>query len=245
MMAAPNSDAIDIRMVWSRSTIMQRSKINAIIAQADAFFSAQGFALPGWSRWDIPTWCSHAQACHEIFDCGLGWDITDFGSGNFDQRGLVLFTLRNGRAGSLGKTYAEKVMMVRENQETPFHFHWHKMEDIINRGGGKLVFELYQADDKEGFRNDAFSVQLDGVTTAVQPGIPLILEPGQSICLVSGLYHRFHAASGGGPVLCGEVSMVNDDHTDNRFKEPVGRFPDIEEDAAPERLMVGDYRRFL
>jgi D-lyxose isomerase len=42
-------------------------------------------------------------------------------------------------------------------------------------------------------------------------------------------------------VLVGEVSTVNDDSTDNRFFEPVGRFPEIIEDVAPRHLLVGDY----
>jgi D-lyxose ketol-isomerase len=46
-------------------------------------------------------------------------------------------------------------------------------------------------------------------------------------------------------VLVGEVSSVNDDHTDNKFHQPVGRFPDIEEDEAPTHLLVGDYMNFI
>ncbi|MDD3366556.1 MAG: D-lyxose/D-mannose family sugar isomerase, partial [Sphaerochaetaceae bacterium] len=34
---------------------------------------------------------------------------------------------------------------------------------------------------------------------------------------------------------------VNDDNTDNRFFEDVGRFPAIEEDEAPLHLLVSDY----
>ena len=45
-------------------------------------------------------------------------------------------------------------------------------------------------------------------------------------------------------VLAGEVSRVNDDHTDNRFLEKAGRFPAIEEDAPPLRLLVGDYDKY-
>jgi D-lyxose ketol-isomerase len=224
---------------------MKRSAINAILSGAEDFFGSRSCFLPAWSRWDIPTWRAKAPACGEIFECSLGWDITDFGSRDFMRRGLVLFTMRNGRIGSTGKNYAEKVMMVREDQETPFHFHRHKMEDIINRGGGILVFELYQSDAAEGCLDKPFDIQVDGVGTTVQPGKPLMLEPGQSICLERGVYHRFYALQGKGPVLCGEVSMVNDDHSDNRFMETVGRFPEIEEDAEPLRLMVGDYRNFL
>ena len=53
-----------------------------------------------------------------------------------------MFTIRNGTFEGLkkenGKTYAEKVLITRENQVTLTHFHYQKMEDIINRGGRDL-----------------------------------------------------------------------------------------------------------
>ncbi|WP_407543294.1 D-lyxose/D-mannose family sugar isomerase [Deinococcus radiomollis] len=42
------------------------------------------------------------------------------------------------------------------------------------------------------------------------------------------------------PVLAGEVSTINDDAGDSRFLNPLGRFPAIEKDEAPYRLLVGD-----
>jgi len=42
-------------------------------------------------------------------------------------------------------------------------------------------------------------------------------------------------------VLLGEVSQCNDDNTDNRFNPPVGRFPIIEEDEPPYRLLCNEY----
>jgi len=57
------------------------------------------------------------------------------------------------------------------------------------------------------------------------------------------LYHRFWAD--GGRVLAGEVSLVNDDQADNRFYEPNGRFPTIEEDEPPLYLLCSDYARYL
>jgi D-lyxose ketol-isomerase len=38
--------------------------------------------------------------------------------------------------------------------------------------------------------------------------------------------------------------MVNDDRTDNRFHTPVGRFPQIEEDAPPLHLLTVDYPNY-
>ena len=49
------------------------------------------------------------------------------------------------------------------------------------------------------------------------------------------------AEKGSGKVLIGEVSKVNDDNCDNRFYEDMGRFPIIEEDKAPYRLLCNEY----
>ena len=50
---------------------------------------------------------------------------------------------------------------------------------------------------------------------------------------------------GSGTVMVGEVSQCNDDTSDNRFFEPVGRFPEIDEDEAPLHLLCSDYDKFL
>ena len=42
-------------------------------------------------------------------------------------------------------------------------------------------------------------------------------------------------------MLLGEVSQCNDDLNDNRFNPPVGRFPAIEEDEPPYRLLCTEY----
>ena len=55
------------------------------------------------------------------------------------------------------------------------------------------------------------------------------------------MYHDFEVEAGTGPVLLGEVSQCNDDNTDNRFNPPVGRFPAIEEDEPPYRLLCNEY----
>ena len=59
------------------------------------------------------------------------------------------------------------------------------------------------------------------------------------------MYHRFYGEKGKGRVLIGEVSMVNDDASDNRFYDKIGRFPEIEEDEKPVRLLVNDYEKYL
>jgi hypothetical protein len=224
---------------------MRRSEINAAISAAKTFFESRQFMLPPWAFWPPSAWKGKARDADEIITRMLGWDITDFGGNAFYARGLVLFTIRNGLPGAPGKPYAEKIMIVREEQETPMHFHRHKMEDIINRGGGNLVLELYQSMDSGGFSSDPVTVSVDGMVRTLPPGGTVILTPGESICLPPGLYHRFYGEQSRGAVLVGEVSMVNDDRTDNRFHESIGRFPDIDEDEEPLHLLVSDYSKYL
>jgi len=65
------------------------------------------------------------------------------------------------------------------------------------------------------------------------------LKTGQSICPAPEVISpAFMANRGGGKVLIGEVSMVNDDDSDNRFLDETGRFPAIEEDVEPVHLLV-------
>lgn len=224
---------------------MKRSEINEVLRESKAFFDRMSFRLPPWATWRPDDWRGRADEAKEIVDAMLGWDLTDFGSDAFRETGLVLFTLRNGTPDRAGKPYAEKIMIVGENQVTPMHFHWHKMEDIINRGGGNLVLELFGATEDEKLSHYPVEVSVDGLRRTVEPGGTVVLSPGQSICLTPRLYHRFYGEPGKGTVLVGEVSMVNDDNTDNRFYDPIGRFPGIEEDEEPEYLLVNDYGRYV
>lgn len=224
---------------------MKRSEINQLIAESIQFFNEMNFKLPLWAYWKTDEWKGDSEAFMEIKDNMLGWDLTDFGSGDFHRCGLILFTIRNGNLRKDKKPYAEKAMIVEELQETPMHFHWSKMEDIINRGGGNLVLELYNSDKNNKITHDPVIVKVDGITRVIKPGGKVILTPGESICLEQGLYHRFYGEAGKGKVFVGEVSAVNDDANDNCFLEPVGRFPQIIEDESPIQLLASDYIKYL
>ncbi len=225
---------------------MKRSQINAIMRSADEFIRQHGFLLPPFAYWTPDDWRGKGPECAEIVRNQLGWDITDFGSGDFDRVGLFLFTVRNGHPDNWkkmqGKLYAEKILVVQEKQITPMHFHWSKAEDIINRGGGRLAIQLYNSTADEQLADTQVEVSTDGVVRRVKSGDILRLEPGESITLPTRLYHKFWGE--GGKVLVGEVSLVNDDRTDNRFHETVGRFPNIVEDTAPLHLLSGDYGKY-
>jgi D-lyxose ketol-isomerase len=85
-------------------------------------------------------------------------------------------------------------------------------------------------------------VSIDSEIHILPAGSQVVLQPGQSVSLPIGLYHEFTAR--GGRVLVGEVSMVNDDATDNRFLDHVGRFPAIQEDEPPLYLLCTDYPKY-
>ncbi|MFN2138796.1 MAG: D-lyxose/D-mannose family sugar isomerase [Candidatus Promineifilaceae bacterium] len=224
---------------------MKRSQINELLRESEAFCRAQQFPLPRWAHWTPDEWRRQTADLSEIIDHKLGWDITDFGQGDFNRLGLILFTIRNGDPTGLDKekVYAEKLLIVDPGQKTPLHFHWQKTEDIINRGGGELVVELYHSTPDGELDTSEIAVRLDGILRYVPAGGQCVLRPGDSITLVPGLYHAFWGA--GSRVLVGEVSSVNNDATDNRFYEAVGRFPEIDEDEPPYRLLVSDYAHQL
>lgn len=227
---------------------MKRSRVNEIMAAAEEMIAAFGFRLPPFAGWSVQQFRDRAAQARRIVEARMGWDITDYGQGDFDRLGLFLFTLRNGdladlRAGG-GMAYAEKLLISRRDQLSPMHTHVIKAEDIINRGGATLAVQLYGSDGRGGFDPAAGGVvACDGIRRAFAPGEVLRLAPGESVTLRPGDWHAFWGE--GGDVLIGEVSTVNDDLTDNIFREPIGRFAEIDEDVPPRHLLVSDYDRWL
>ncbi|WP_171235166.1 D-lyxose/D-mannose family sugar isomerase [Ruegeria sp. HKCCA6837] len=221
---------------------MKRSEINRIKSEAQAFIQSFGAVLPPFADWSPDQ--MRSPVAETIRSRGLGWDITDYAQGRFDELGLFLFTLRNGEVNDLksgrGMLYAEKLLISKDKQLSPMHRHIVKAEDIINRGGGDLVLEIYASDPDGGIDRDTpVTVPSDACPATLQPGEHLRLKPGQSVTLMPGVWHAFWAEHG--DCLIGEVSTVNDDRTDNVFEDPIPRFSQIEEDAAPDFLLVSDY----
>jgi D-lyxose ketol-isomerase len=214
---------------------MKRSRINEIMAAADDMIRRYGFVLPPFAYWSPDEFKGRTDA-RRIIDSRMGWDITDYGQGKFDDLGLFLFTLRNGQLADLqrggGMCYAEKLLISRQDQMSPMHTH------VI------LVIELCGSDDHGNYAPDRGGmVRCDGIERRYGPGEKLKFAPGESLTLMPGDWHAFWGE--GGDVLIGEVSTVNDDLTDNIFREPIGRFAEIDEDVAPTHLLVSDYDRWL
>lgn len=221
---------------------MKRSEINRALKDMERLVEENGFNLPPFCNWTPEEWNEKGTEYDEIRDNMLGWDITDYGLGDYDKVGFALITLRNGNQNNpkYKKVYAEKLLMLKEGQHSPMHFHWIKSEDIINRGGGTLLIHVYN-DDEGALGKDDVKVNMDGRTFTASAGTAVMLKPGESITLWPHQYHDFDVKEGTGDVLIGEVSMCNDDSNDNRFYHDVGRFPEIEEDEKPYRLLCFEY----
>lgn len=222
---------------------MKRSEINRALKEMEAMAKQCGFKLPPFCAFTPEQWLETGSEYDEIRDNMLGWDITDFGMGDFDKIGFSLITLRNGNVGmeKYNKPYAEKLLYMRQDQSAAMHFHWKKMEDIINRGGGNVLIRVYNSDDNGGLEDSDVVIHSDGREYSVAAGTQIKLCPGESITITPYMYHDFQVEEGTGPVLLGEVSMCNDDKADNRFYLPAGRFPQIEEDEKPYRLLCNEY----
>src|SRR5581483_6056355 len=128
---------------------MKRSVINRAFAEASAYFARHSWALP-----------PHP-----------GWDITDFGLGDFDRFGLVLINLTS------EPEYCEKLMYARQNQTTPCHTHARKKEDIICRVG-TLALKLWARKPARSVAAEEVAVAIDGEMQRIPGGEQLILASG-------------------------------------------------------------------
>ena len=229
---------------------MKRSEINHAIETAKKVFATLGIHLPPFAFWTVDDWKQKGSEATDLRKAMLGWDVTDFGRGQFAEFGRVLFTLRNGYRKDIGfsKDYAEKIILDPPNQRAPLHFHRSKSEDIINRGKGNILVNLYMSTPEGACSEDAFIVQVDGIAQDLAVGDIVRLEPGQSIYIPDGLIHSFWGEEGTGVEVegigygvSGEVSSVNDDWNDNVFLEQSERFSEIEEDEQPIHLLCNEY----
>lgn len=230
---------------------MKRSDISTVITNAKKFADELRLPLPPFADWDKLTMekLHESGVIDEIIDNKLGWDVTDFDLGNFEEYGLTALTIRNGNYNNQDKypkPYAEKMLLVEDNQILPLHFHWYKTEDIINRGGGVLKMTMYNSTSSEDIdRTSDVEVVMDGVKKAFKAGTTIEINPGQSITLTPRIYHMWQAKKGLGKIMLFEVSSTNDDSTDNRFYENIPRMSQVEEDIDSDVLLVSDYENYL
>ena len=223
---------------------MKRSEINNAIKWAIGVLDKNNFKLPHFAYWNLQEWTDNREKTKVIRKVMQGWDITDYGLDRFEKIGSVLFTIRNGDQNdrSVGTPYAEKLIILKEGQALPAHFHFTKTEDIINRGGGILGIKLYNSKkDKTVDYETPVRVFMDGIEYTKKPGETILIEPGNSVTLAPYMYHTFWAEEGSGDLITGEVSSINDDNTDNNFEQDVKRFSMIEEDEAILYPLCNEY----
>jgi D-lyxose ketol-isomerase len=83
----------------------------------------------------------------------------------------------------------------------------------------------------------------DATMLDLAPGDRVVLEPGESVVLEPFVAHAFWAE--GGTTLAGEVSLANDDLSDNYFLPPPAAPAPIVEDAARRHVTVRDHGRLI
>lgn len=232
---------------------MKRSDIENAIRTAQEVCRHFQFALPPYAQWTHEEWRTKGPEWDEVRDGMLGWDVTDFGSGRFEEIGRVLFTLRNGRSNDprYPKPYAEKLLIDPENQRAPAHFHRSKREDIICRHGGNILVQLTKATSDADWSDERFVIAVNGCQRELGPREIVRLSPGESLTIPPGTIHQFWAEEGTGWVwegqrysLSSEISSVCDDWNDNVFfDEWAARFPTITEDVPATRFLCSEYPR--
>lgn len=227
---------------------MKRSEVNATLSWAKDILSKNNIRLPEMAYWSMDQWKANADCLEVVRKVELGWDITDFGSGEFASVGAVLYTVRNGLLADsrVGVPYCEKCIIMRSGQRLPKHYHVFKHEDIINRAGGDFSVFLWNVDPQTGKEQDsAVHFFMDGLPRSVAAGDEVVVTKGNSITLSPYVAHVFGPKRGGGDCIIGEVSKVNDDHTDNYFLERVSRFARIDEDEPVLHPLCNEYMELL
>ncbi len=227
---------------------MKRSEVNKAIRWAKELLIKENITLPKFAYWSVQDWIDNEKDLDMIRKTTLGWDVTDYGLDTYSKVGGVLFTVRNGdqKDSCIGVPYAEKYILLEDGQALPTHFHFSKTEDIINRAGGVLALKLNNANEDESIDtvNDVV-VYMDGIKHVVKAGQIVTVPVGSSITLTPYMYHSFWALEGGGDLVVGEVSAVNDDNIDNRFNPVMPRFGEIEEDEAADLPLCNEYEKLF
>ena len=96
---------------------MKRYEINKALKELEAICEKLHCYLPPFCHFTPEQWQEKGHEYDEIRDCCLGWDITDYGMGDFDKVGFSLITIRNGsrkEPDKYPKVYAEKLLYLKE-----------------------------------------------------------------------------------------------------------------------------------
>jgi len=241
---------------------VKRSEINASILLARDFFGAYRFKLPKWAAWSAINWDYSGEEMQAIKDCQLGWDVTDFGLGDFTRQGMTFFMLRNGdpsrkpvpensedlpaeTSKGLGRDYSEKIMLGQMNQTLPFIALKKRAHDLINRGGGDLVVQVHRSTPEHDLDEESrVPIQVNGIAYNIKAGGIVRLVPGDGLTLLPGIFHKYWTEKAG--CIVGNISTTCNEAEDYLFLDPQSRrFPEIEPDESPIHLLHYEYPDFI
>lgn len=222
---------------------MKRSTINRDILWGINLLKENNISLPEFALWSPEEWERNKDKLSTVINVSLGWEVKDFS----EEMGATLFTIRNGKYNdlSIGVPYCEKLIMFKDGKRLPLHYHKEKTEDVINRAAGIMQIKLYHttASGELDLASDVDVFQ-DGILHTHKAGEYFYINPGSSITLTPGIAHTF-GPKPGGPLIVGEVSVVNNDLTDNfRFEKVPDQYP-VEEDEEIMFPICTEYKTFL
>ena len=222
---------------------MKRSVINQRQRWAKALLEQYHICLPEFAFWTPEDWIKHRGKLDVIRNIYLGWDVKEYSQ----EMGSVLFTLRNGRYDDPrnGVPYCEKVILFQDGRRLPLHYHKNKTEDIINRAGNLMRIVLYNTNADGALEETPVHVYQDGILHTYAAGEEVLIPPGSSITLVPGMAHSFGPKPGGGDLIVGEVSKINDDFTDNYRFETIPAPCPVEEDEDMLYPLCTEYEQLL
>ena len=205
---------------------VKRSFIDARIDRMLELCGRHGVALPPFALWREADFRANPDAARLIAERGARLERGRIQAWPVRARGPDLVHAADGRLSRArrrtGRLYAEKAMAAEDGQRAPHHYHVVKTEDIVNRGGARFVVELFKVDAQGAPLKERFRALKDVNVLDLNPGDQVRLEPGESLTLEPFIAHAFWAE--GGAAVAGEVSLANDDTTDNYFLPPLRAF---------------------
>ena len=92
---------------------MKRSEINKALKELEAMCEKEHCYLPPFCHFTPEEWEEKGHEYDEVRDCMLGWDITDYGMGDFDKLGFSLITIRNGNR-NMPEKYPQPFSLVQD-----------------------------------------------------------------------------------------------------------------------------------
>jgi D-lyxose ketol-isomerase len=237
---------------------MKRSEIDAAIERAIGNAKKYGVALPKWADWNPSQFDESADG---IRHQKLGWKVIDFGAGDFQHCGLVLFALCSPLVDEFGApltkpqrvgshdypvtAFSRKYLFVQAGQTEPHHFHRQKArKEVTVVAGAPVRFELAWGESDTALSNKDVDVQVDGIWHHLPANGSIVVNAGETITLPGNLSHIISVEGGGADSILLETSTANNDRSDNIFpfmtptSKPViedvkARYQQLDEYSAP------------